>query len=99
MEVQKLLQKSQLITRKAMQSSDALDQTTDFLAIMTPITWYDLWKLDCPFVLNMDLSEEDMLKRLLERSKSSGRSDDNEETISKRSKTFIKTRCSILRYV
>lgn len=54
------------------------------------LVWYDIMGKTCSiiFVLNMDLNEEDMMIRLLERAKSSGRSDDNEETIKKRFKTF-----------
>ncbi len=47
----------------------------------------------CPmkFVLFFDCPEEEMQKRLLERGKTSGRSDDNEESIKKRFKTFVET--------
>ncbi|XP_041368215.1 adenylate kinase isoenzyme 5-like isoform X2 [Gigantopelta aegis] len=40
------------------------------------------------FVLYFDVSDETMTARLLERAKTSGRVDDNEETIKKRLKTF-----------
>ncbi|KAK5090630.1 bifunctional uridylate/adenylate kinase [Lithohypha guttulata] len=39
----------------------------------------------------LDAPEDVMLERLLERGKTSGRSDDNEESIKKRFKTFIET--------
>ena len=77
---------------KAMESSekkkfliDGFPRNVDNL-----IVWYDMMsaKTIVNFVLNLDLSEEDMLARLLERGKSSGRSDDNVETITKRFKTF-----------
>jgi UMP-CMP kinase family protein len=42
----------------------------------------------CAFVLDLDLSEEEMCERLLERAKTSGRSDDNLQTIQKRFRTF-----------
>ncbi|ESO98837.1 hypothetical protein LOTGIDRAFT_113888, partial [Lottia gigantea] len=42
----------------------------------------------CTCVLYFDVSNETMTKRLLERGKSSGRVDDNEETIKKRLQTF-----------
>ena len=42
----------------------------------------------CALTLFYDLSEEAMLGRLLERGKTSGRSDDNMETIKKRFATF-----------
>jgi UMP-CMP kinase len=85
---------------KAMQSSgskkfliDGFPRNHDNLLV-----WYDLMSetSTVSFVLNMDLSEEDMLKRLLERSKSSGRSDDNEETIKKRFKTFYQDTMPVL---
>ena len=43
---------------------------------------------DCTTVLMFDCSEEVMVERLLERGKTSGRVDDNEETIRKRFLTF-----------
>lgn len=43
------------------------------------------------FVLFFDADEATMLKRLLERGKSSGREDDNEESIRKRFRTFEET--------
>jgi len=43
------------------------------------------------FTLFFDLPEEDMRKRLLKRGETSGRSDDNDESIKKRFKTFVET--------
>ncbi|CAE6489202.1 unnamed protein product [Rhizoctonia solani] len=43
------------------------------------------------FVLFFDTTEEVMLERLLERGKTSGREDDNEESIKKRFRTFVET--------
>ncbi|CAE6504086.1 unnamed protein product [Rhizoctonia solani] len=43
------------------------------------------------FVLFFDTTEEVMLQRLLERGKTSGREDDNEESIKKRFRTFVET--------
>ena len=47
----------------------------------------------CPsrFVLFFDCPENVMSKRLLERGKTSGRSDDNAESIKKRFRTFVET--------
>ena len=47
----------------------------------------------CPsrFTLFFDCNEEVMLQRLLNRGKTSGRADDNEESIKKRFKTFVET--------
>lgn len=43
------------------------------------------------FVLFFDTTEAVMLERLLERGKTSGREDDNEESIKKRFRTFVET--------
>ena len=43
----------------------------------------------CDMVLAMDCSEDAMRERLLERGMTSGRTDDNEETIVKRFRTFV----------
>ncbi|KAF8609867.1 UMP-CMP kinase [Ceratobasidium sp. AG-I] len=43
------------------------------------------------FVLFFDTTEEVMLERLLERGKTSGREDDNAESIKKRFRTFVET--------
>lgn len=42
----------------------------------------------CTFLVYFDVSDDSMTKRLLERGKTSGRADDNEETIKKRLVTF-----------
>ncbi|KUJ22516.1 UMP-CMP kinase [Mollisia scopiformis] len=54
----------------------------------------------CPskFVLFYDCPEEEMQKRLLNRGKTSGRSDDNEESIKKRFKTFVETSMPVVDY-
>jgi len=54
----------------------------------------------CPskFVLFFDCPEEEMQKRLLERGKTSGRSDDNAESIKKRFKTFVETSMPVVDY-
>ena len=43
---------------------------------------------DVSVMLNIQVNEEELIKRLLERGKTSGRSDDNLETITKRIKTY-----------
>lgn len=43
------------------------------------------------FVFFFDTTEEVMLERLLERGKTSGREDDNVESITKRFRTFVDT--------
>jgi adenylate kinase len=45
----------------------------------------------CTFVLFVDVAQEVMVERFLSRGKSSGRVDDNEETIKKRLKTFVES--------
>ena len=45
---------------------------------------------DCSFMLYLEVPEDEMLCRLLNRGKSSGRSDDNELTIRKRFRTFMR---------
>ncbi|EFJ43528.1 hypothetical protein VOLCADRAFT_121426 [Volvox carteri f. nagariensis] len=57
----------------------ALDQAEQFESNIMP----------CKAVLFFDCPEEEMEKRLLKRGETSGRSDDNAETIRKRFKTFL----------
>lgn len=54
----------------------------------------------CParFVLFFDCPEEEMEKRLLNRGKTSGRSDDNAESIKKRFRTFVETSMPVVDY-
>ena len=46
--------------------------------------------VDVPFILFMDADEETMISRIMERSKTSGRNDDNIESLRKRFDTFKK---------
>lgn len=50
------------------------------------------------FTLFFDCPEATMLKRLLERGKTSGRADDNVESIKKRFKTFVETSYPVVQY-
>lgn len=54
----------------------------------------------CPskFVLFYDCPEEEMQKRLQKRGETSGRSDDNAESIKKRFKTFVETSMPVVEY-
>jgi adenylate kinase (isozyme 1 subfamily) len=52
----------------------------------------------CHLVLSYECSEEVMTQRLLERGKTSGRTDDNEETIMKRFKTFQDSTVPVLNF-
>lgn len=53
---------------------------------------------DFEFVLFFDCPEEEMEKRLLERGKTSGRTDDNIESIRKRFETFSRTSMPVIQY-
>jgi UMP-CMP kinase len=46
--------------------------------------------VEVPFVLFMDADEETMINRIMERSKTSGRNDDNIDSLRKRFETFKK---------
>jgi UMP-CMP kinase len=54
----------------------------------------------CPakFVLFFDCPEEEMEKRLMKRGETSGRADDNAESIKKRFKTFVETSMPVVDY-
>ena len=52
----------------------------------------------CQFALYFDVSDETMTKRLLGRAETSGRVDDNEETIKKRLKTFHDVTTPVIEY-
>jgi UMP-CMP kinase len=54
----------------------------------------------CPskFTLFFDCPEDVMQERLLNRGKTSGRSDDNAESIKKRFKTFVETSMPVVEY-
>nr|XP_002131226.1 adenylate kinase isoenzyme 1-like isoform X1 [Ciona intestinalis] len=52
----------------------------------------------CTFVLWVDVAQETMVKRLLKRAETSGRVDDNEETIRKRLKTFVESTEPVIDY-
>jgi len=52
----------------------------------------------CKFLLYFECSEEEMTKRLIERGKTSGRIDDNEETIKKRLQTFRDTSYPVIEH-
>jgi UMP-CMP kinase len=54
----------------------------------------------CParFVLFFDCPEDEMQRRLMKRGETSGRADDNEESIKKRFKTFVDTSMPVVDY-
>jgi len=53
---------------------------------------------ECSIVLFFDASEETLINRLVKRGETSGRSDDNEETIRKRLSTFIESTKPVIGY-
>lgn len=53
---------------------------------------------DFEFVLFFDCPEEEMERRLLERGKTSGRTDDNIASIKKRFRTFVETSMPVIQY-
>ena len=54
----------------------------------------------CPsqFILFFDCPEDVMTERLLNRGKTSGRADDNEESIKKRFRTFVETSMPVVEH-
>ena len=52
----------------------------------------------CSIVLWLDVSQDVMVERLLKRGQTSGRVDDNEETIRKRLKTFVDETEPVIKY-
>ncbi|KAF7190354.1 Uridylate kinase [Pseudocercospora fuligena] len=65
-----------------------MDQAIKFEEIVVP----------SKFTLFFDCPEETMRERLLNRGKTSGRSDDNEESIKKRFRTFVETSMPVVEY-
>ena len=63
-------------------------------------TWEKLMneKVEVPFILHLVCSEEVMLNRLLKRGESSGRSDDNIDSIKKRFHTYNQETLEIIKY-
>jgi adenylate kinase family enzyme len=53
---------------------------------------------ECKFVLYYECGEAELEKRLLKRGETSGRSDDNIESIKKRFKTFIDTSFPVVKH-
>ncbi len=65
---------------------------------------YDGWvsvmgdSVEVPFIFHFDADEDTLVERIMERSKSSGRNDDNIETLRKRLKTFENETMPIINY-
>lgn len=62
----------------------------DFLIQLEQAIKFEAQVSPCNLVLYFDVSDDTMVKRLLKRGETSGRVDDNEETIRKRLETFHK---------
>ena len=54
--------------------------------------------VDVPFVVFFEANEETMIERIIERGKTSGRSDDNHESLKKRFATFNEESVPIVTY-
>jgi len=65
-----------------------MDQATKFESVVVPSA----------FTLFFDCPEDVMEQRLLNRGKTSGRADDNAESIKKRFKTFVDTSMPVVEY-
>ena len=65
-----------------------MDQATKFEEVVCPAR----------LVLFFDCPEDEMEKRLMERGKTSGRADDNAESIRKRFRTFVETSIPVVDY-
>lgn len=64
----------------------------------------DMWNkkmmkfCDVKFMLYVECSQEEMERRVMERGKSSGRSDDNPETMKKRINTFVRITTPLMQW-
>ena len=76
------------LLRKAMGSGAGPFLIDGFPRSLENLEAFDEAMGSCNFMLFLEVSEDEMLSRLLKRSETSGRSDDNEETIRKRFRTF-----------
>ena len=77
---------------------DAIFLIDGFPREMTQATEFEDRICKCQFVLFFDCPEDILEARLLERGKTSGRSDDNLESIKKRFKTFISQSMPVVNY-
>jgi adenylate kinase family enzyme len=63
------------------------------------LTYFDVFQLaQCDKVVFFECTEEVMEERLLKRGETSGRADDNSETIKKRFKTYIEKTLPVIQY-
>jgi len=77
------------LLRKAMSQADGPFLIDGFPRSMSNLQAFEAELGPCEFMLFLEVSEAEMEKRLLKRGVSSGRSDDNAETIRKRFHTFV----------
>jgi len=77
------------LLRKAMSQADGPFLIDGFPRSMSNLQAFEAELGPCEFMLFLEVSEEEMERRLLKRGVSSGRSDDNAESIIKRFRTFV----------
>jgi UMP-CMP kinase len=54
--------------------------------------------VEVPFILFFEADEDTLVARIMERSKTSGRNDDNEESLRKRLRTFTEVTMPIVNF-
>merc|ERR1719327_214259 len=77
------------LLRKAMSESDGPFLIDGFPRSLSNLRAFEEVVTPCKFMLFLEVSEAEMEARLINRGLSSGRSDDNAETIRKRFRTFV----------
>lgn len=77
------------LLRKAMSQSDGPFLIDGFPRSMSNLQAFEAELGPCEYMLFLEVSEEEMERRLLKRGESSGRSDDNAQSIIKRFRTFV----------
>jgi len=77
------------LLRKAMSQSAGPFLIDGFPRSLSNLHAFEAIVGPCQFMLFLEVSEDEMEKRLIKRGESSGRSDDNAETILKRFRTFM----------
>lgn len=84
------MQNAQPLDRQLLSSNLFINSMTLVISI--------LQVTQCDFVLYFECSEDVMEKRLMKRAETSGRSDDNVETIRKRFKTFTEKTLPVIEH-
>ncbi|CAH7666767.1 adenylate kinase-domain-containing protein [Phakopsora pachyrhizi] len=91
----KLMQKA---IEEAVQDGNSKFLIDGFPRKMDQAIKFDSDVCESTFVLFLTCPEEKLLPRLIERGKTSGREDDNEESIKKRFRTFVETSLPVVDY-